>query len=786
MNDLNGKQISHYLLQEKLGQGGMGIVYKAIDQRLGRNVAIKLLPDDFANDTVHTERFINEAKVTSALDHPNICTVHEIDRTEQGQLFIVMSCYTGESLAQKLRRGKLPLEEAVDIVTQIAAGLAAAHRKDIVHRDIKPGNIFITEDGLVKLLDFGIAKIIDSELTRPDTMIGTMIYCAPEQLRKEAVDARTDIWATGVLFYQMLTGEHPFSGDNIQVTFYSILNETPRPARELNPDIPEKLEQVLDRLLQKDPDERYQDAGALSAALEPTADHSPVKMPPEREPRSRLRSIRYLSLIAAVLLLVALLIPGLIDRCTPRPRTLRVMVLPFESLNNGEENAIFAEGMTEEVINHISQLPGLEVISKTTSQYYRNSGMPVDQIGKELKLTNLVRGSVQKSGDRLRISVNLVDIQRQTNLWAESYDRQMEDIFDIQNEIAENITDSLQINMKMPLRERLQRPPTTNLEAYNLYIKGRYNWNKRTPASLQLALDFFREATEKDTAYALAYSGVADALSLFTSLEYGVVPAHITMPAAQQAAQRAVALDPYLPQAHTSLANVLLVYEWNWPAAEKEFLRAIELDPNYPTARQWYAVMLMVAGRSEEALTQIRQAQELDPSSPVINSEVGWQLRYARRYDEALAQFQENLRMDPDFVVTQVNVGYTLAAKGEFKRAADYFERARKLSGDHPLTIASLGYARGSAGDRRFAMETLKALEEIAGSGHYVHPLYFALVYLGLHDNDQVFAYLEEAYDQRAGYMIYLEVDPLVDQLRDDPRLAELMRKTGFKWRHLE
>ena len=397
-----------------------------------------------------------------------------------------------------------------------------------------------------------------------------------------------------------------------------------------------------------------------------------------------------------------------------------------------------------------------------------------------------MRGSVQKSGDRLRISVNLVDIQRQTNLWAESYDRQMEDIFDIQNEIAENITDSLQINMKMPLRERLQRPPTTNLEAYNLYIKGRYNWNKRTPASLQLALDFFREATEKDTAYALAYSGVADALSLFTSLEYGVVPAHITMPAAQQAAQRAVALDPYLPQAHTSLANVLLVYEWNWPAAEKEFLRAIELDPNYPTARQWYAVMLMVAGRSEEALTQIRQAQELDPSSPVINSEVGWQLRYARRYDEALAQFQENLRMDPDFVVTQVNIGYTLAAKGEFKRAADYFERARKLSGDHPLTIASLGYARGSAGDRRFAMETLKALEEIAGSGHYVHPLYFALVYLGLHDNDQVFAYLEEAYDQRAGYMIYLEVDPLVDQLRDDPRLAELMRKTGFKWRHLE
>lgn len=783
MDDLNGKQISHYLLQEKLGQGGMGIVYRAIDQRLGRSVAIKFLPEHFSNGSEHIERFINEAKVTSALDHPNICTVHEIDKTDDGLLFIVMSCYTGESLTQKITRGPLPIDETVEIISQVVSALQAAHSKGIIHRDIKPGNIFITDDGRVKLLDFGIAKVTGIELTESDALVGTMTYCAPEQLRREEIDARADLWSTGVLLYQMLTGRHPFPGENIQVMFYSILNEAPRPGREVNPEIPSWLEQIIDQLLRKDPAERFQDAGELYEALQSIPVRGLTVNPPKTFPGPRRFQNPHLRVAGLLLTLFLALV--VIYYCSRQPRPLRVMVLPFESLNTGEENAIFAEGMTEEVINHISQLPGMEVISKTTSQYYRNSGMPVDQIGKELELTNLVRGSVQKSGDRLRISVNLVDIQGQTNLWAETYDRQLADIFDIQNEIAENITDSLQINLKMPLRERLQRPPTANLEAYTLYIKGRYNWDKRTPASLRLALDFFREATEKDTAFALAFSGVADALSLFTSLEYGVVPAHITMPAAQQAAQRAVALDPYLPQAHTSLANVLLVYEWNWPAAEKEFRRAIELDPNYPTARQWYAVMLMVAGRSEEALAQIRQAQKLDPGSPVINSEAGWQLRYARRYDDALEQFQQNLRMDPDFVVTQVNIGYTLAAKGKFERAADYFERARQLSGDHPLTIASLGYARGKAGDPAYASEALNILEQLAGGGHYVHPLYFGLVYMGLGDNDRVFDYLEAAYDERAGYLIYLEVDPLVDPLRDDPRLAELMRKTGFQWRHL-
>lgn len=784
MEILSGKLVSHYLLQEQLGQGGMGIVYKAIDQRLGRSVAIKFLPEHFSNGSEHIERFVNEAKVTSALDHPNICTIHEIDKTDDGLLFIVMSCYTGESLTQKIDRGPLPIDETVEIISQVASALQAAHSKGIIHRDIKPGNIFITDDGRVKLLDFGIAKVTGIELTESDALVGTMTYCAPEQLRREEIDVRTDLWSTGVLLYQMLTGRHPFPGENIQVMFYSILNEAPRPAREVNPEIPSWLEQIIDRLLRKDPAERFQDAGELYEALQSIPVRGLTLNPPEPLPGPR--RFQNPRLRVAGLLLTVFLALTVIYYCSRQPRPLRVMVLPFESLNTGEENAIFAEGMTEEVINHISQLPGLEVISKATSQYYRNSGKPIDQIGGELELTNLVRGSVQKSGDRLRISVNLVDIQQQTNLWAETYDRQVEDIFDIQNEIAENITDSLKINLKMQLRERLQKPPTTDLEAYTLYNKGRYNWNKRTPAALQLALDFFREAVEQDTAYALAYSGIADALSLFASLEYGVAPAHITMPAAQQAAQRAVALDPYLPQAHTSLANVLMTYTWDWPAAEKEFRRAIELDPNYPTARQWYAVMLMVAGRSEEALKQIRQAQKLDPSSPVINSEAGWQLRYARRYDEALVQFRKNLRMDPDFVMTLVNIGFTLAAKGDFGQAAGFFERARELTGGHPLTIASQGYARGKAGDTAFARETLNILEQIAGQGHYVHPLYFGLVYMGLGDNDQVFACLEEAYNQRAGYLIYLEVDPLVDPLRGDPRLAELMRKMGCQWRHLE
>ncbi|MCX5801031.1 MAG: protein kinase [Candidatus Eisenbacteria bacterium] len=742
-----GKTISHYRILEKLGEGGMGVVYKAEDTKLKRRVALKFLPSELTPDAEAKERFIQEAQAASALDHSNICNVHEIGETDEGQLFIAMACYEGETLKKKIERGPLKVDETVGIAVQVAQGLAKAHEHGIVHRDIKPANVILTKDGVAKILDFGLAKLAGpAKLTKTGSTAGTAAYMSPEQARGDSVDSRTDIWSLGVLIYEMLTGQLPFRSQYEQAMVYAILNEEPLPASSPRGNVPFQLEQLVKKAMAKNRDQRYKGASEILNELRGIAEKLRLAESGEGG------EARHLG-------------PS-------------IAVLPFRDMSPQGDQDYFCEGMAEELINGLAQVEGLRVVARTSAFQFKGKNLDVRKIGEQLDVGTVLEGSVRKAGNRVRVTAQLVSVTDGYHLWSEKYDREMEDVFSIQDEISLAIVEKLKVRLLGEEKDRLLKRYTKNLDAYNLYLQGRWMWNRRTEEGLKKAIGYFRQAIEKDPNYALAYAGLASTYVVLP--EHAVIPPKEMISEAEGAARKALELDPTLGEAHAVLGMIKSEVEWDWAGAEREFKRAIELDPSNPTAGHWHSHLLRHRGRLDEALAEIKRAQELDPLSLVISSNVGEVLYYLRQYDEAIAQYKKTLELDPNFAVAHSCLGSVYAAQGRFDEAIAESQKARALLGSSPFGLSELGYAYARSGNKG---EAARILNELLGLSKQAYSVSsgIALVYCGLGDKDKAFEWLEKAYQKREGGFLYLKMDPAWDGLRSDARFSELLKKMGLE-----
>ncbi len=774
-----GEMLSHYRVLESIGAGGMGVVYRAHDEQLDRDVALKVLPTGTLGDESVRKRFRKEALALAKLNHPNIETIHQFG-TQNEVDFLVTEYIPGTTLDAKLVGGALPEKEVVRLGTQLAEGLEAAHEQGLVHRDLKPANLRLTPAGRLKILDFGLARLVEprketdvtASLSDSQELTGTLPYMAPEQLRGESSDARSDLWSTGAVLYEMATGRRPFDSRVPTALAADIIHEPPPAPRSLRPGLSASLESVILKCLEKNPDWRYQSARELRVDLERlSAGTAPVRVTSERFLPSIRRPV--LALAAAAVLLLA----GAVAYWSTRGRTLdSLAVLPFTNASADPNLEYLSDGITDNIINSVSQLPNLKVISRASTFRYKGQAVDPEAVGRALRVGALLTGRVAPHGDKVTISVELVKTADNTHIWGEQYERAISGVFAVVEEISRQLSSKLQLKTSGANNKQLAKSYTENVEAYKLYLQGRYYWNKRTEEGIKKSIEYFQRALEMDPGYALGYAGLADGYDILGA--YRVLPPRESYPKAEAAAKRALELDDTLGEAHASLALVRFSYDWNWLEAEKEYKRAIELNPNYATAHQWYALLLLRQGRFDESKAEMTKALEVDPLSLIIAAEAAAPSTLAGRYGEAMQQIRKALEMDPNFLVTHGELGDLYERQGDFAKAIAEYQLMVKQSDGDPGAIAALASACALSGNKQEARQLLDKLEQQARQ-RYISSYDIAGVYAALGENDRALQALEKSLEERSLFNVgnSITFDPSFERLRSDPRLQDLLRR---------
>src|SRR6266496_1717154 len=822
-----GTKLGRYEIRSQLGAGGMGEVYLAEDTRLHRKVALKVLPADLASNRDRMRRFEQEATAAAALNHPNIAHIYEIGEAD-GLNFITMEFIDGQTLRQYVHRGQTDLKKLLRYLQHVAEGLTKAHAAGIVHRDLKPDNIMITREGEAKILDFGLAKLIEpqqsshssgeaaSELATailqqhspPGVVLGTVGYMSPEQAqgRTNEIDGRSDIFSFGCILFEAVTGHKAFAGKDPIDTLNKIIREPVPPISDFRPDVPNHLQRIVRRCLAKDPDERYQtikdtaiELKELRGELADNTGSDTSMAPPgvgsrtsavsssgatQQTPSSSTEyifsGIKRHKLAAAIGLVVfvigAVSLSAYLHARNTETAIDSIAVLPFQNRSTEPDSEYLADGLAESLIYRLSQLPNLKVSPTSSVFHYKGKEIDPVKVGQELGVSAVLSGRITQRGDNLTISAELVDVRYNKLLWGEQYERKMSELLQTQREIAREIVEKLKL--KVSGEERgIAKHYTESNEAYQLYLKGRFYWNKRNADALQKSLEYYQQAIEKDPNFALAYSGLADTY---------VVPAYTLppgekIPKAKMAAMKALELDDTLAEAHTSLARAMTTYDWDWRGAEREFQRAIELNPNYAIAHQWYCGYLEAMGRTPEAIAEGKRALELDPLSPIITFEMGLGFFYARDYDKAIEYYQKTLELDPDFPPAHGQLPAAYEQKRMYDQAITGFQKGTNLKGSREwyFSLSGLAHVYAVTGNKGEAQKLLSEMKDLSVR-QYVPADRIALIYAGLGDKDEAFAWLEKAYDERSFNMTWLKVEPRWDSLRSDPRFADLVRRLGL------
>jgi len=782
-----------YQIIEELGRGGMGRVYKATDTKISEKVALKLIKLEIASDKKTLERFGNELRIARKIVHKNVGRMYDINE-EGGTHYITMEYVSGQDLKGLIRQtGQLAIGTSISVAKQVCEGLSEAHKTGVIHRDLKPSNIMIDREGNVRIMDFGIARSLKEKgITGAGVMIGTPDYMSPEQAEAKELDQRSDIYSLGIILYEMVTGRVPFEGDTALSIAMKHKSEAPKDPKEYNAQIPGDLSHLILKCLGKDKDSRFLGAGEIQTELENIEKGIPTteRIVPEKKPLTSkeitvtfgLKKLLIPTAVVIALIVIAVVIWQFLPQMEVVPPELdrsSIAVLPFIDLSSQKDQEILCDGMTAEIITKLSGIQGWKVMNTASVMRFKNTEKDIKDIGQELDVSTILLGSVRKEADDLRVDVQLVNVSDRFQIWGNIYQQKLTRIFEIQSTIAEKVVRALKAELSPEEEERLQKSPTDNLEAYNLYLQGRWLWNKRTKEGFEDAIKYFKDAIEKDTNYAQAFAGLADSYRLLGV--YGYIPEKEGYQKSKSYVMKALEIDESLSEAHTTLASIKLDYEWDWEGAKKEYERAIQLNPNYGSAHQWYANYLSyIEGRHKEALNEAMRARELDPLSPIINQNVGRRLYFARQYGQAIEEIKNALKIEPEFWPSHRVLGLSYLGKEMFPQAIEELEKAVDLSGGGLDPLMRLGYAYAVTGNQDKAIQIMNDLKSRSKDEH-IPPIAYAMIYIGIDDNDLAIEFLEKAYEERSSELTKLKVHPFYDSLRSDPRFINLLKKMNLE-----